>query len=113
MNLPEPGAPLTDRFIGLGINTIASAGNSSTPTCGSNAKLLLLVIYDDVRLNHDCFADIIVEHGVLLELKSIERILPVHRMQTLMCLRLSGCAVGLLMNFNGAMFKHGLRRFIP
>ena len=66
-----------------------------------------------MRRNHDCFADIVVEHGVLLELKSIERILPVHRMQTLMCLRLSGCAVGLLMNFNGAMFKDGLRHFIP
>jgi hypothetical protein len=34
-------------------------------------------------------------------------------MQTLMCLCLSGCAVGLLMNFNGAMFKDGLRHFIP
>jgi GxxExxY protein len=66
-----------------------------------------------VRLHHGCFADIIVEHSVLLELKSIERILPVHQMQTLTCLRLSGCAVGLLMNFNGAMFKDGLRHFIP
>jgi GxxExxY protein len=66
-----------------------------------------------VRRNHDYFADIIVENSVLLELKSSERILPVHQMQTLTCLRLSGCAVGLLMNFNGAMFKDGLRRFIP
>jgi GxxExxY protein len=66
-----------------------------------------------VRLNHGYFADIVVEHGVLLELKSIERILPAHQMQTLTCLRLSGCAVGLLMNFNGAMLKDGLRRFIP
>ena len=63
--------------------------------------------------NHAYFADVIVEHTVLLELKSIERILPVDEMQTLKYLRLSGCTIGVLMNFNSAMLKGGLRRFIP
>ena len=50
---------------------------------------------------------------VLLELKSVERILPVHEAQTRTYVRLSGCKVGLLMNFNAALLKDGLRRFIP
>ena len=70
------------------------------------------VIYEDMRLNCAYYADIIVAQSVILELKSVERILPVHEAQTLTYLRLSGCKVG-LMNFNSVMLKDGLRRFIP
>ena len=73
----------------------------------------LPIIYEDMRLNCAYYADIIVDQSVILELKSVERILPVHEAQTLTYLRLSGCKVGLLMNFNSAMLKDGLRRFIP
>lgn len=58
-------------------------------------------------------ADIIVDRTVLLELKSVERILPIHEAQTLTYLRLSGCGIGLLMNFNSVLLKDGLHRFIP
>jgi GxxExxY protein len=73
----------------------------------------LPVIYEDVRLKCAYCADIIVEQSVILELKSVERILPVHEAQMLTYLRLSGCEIGLLMNFNSVMLKDGLRRFIP
>jgi hypothetical protein len=43
----------------------------------------------------------------------VEHILPVHEAQTPMYLRLSGCKVGLLMNFNSVVLKDGLRRFNP
>ena len=59
------------------------------------------------------YGDVIVEQSVILELKSVERLLPVHEAQTLTYLRLSGCRIGLLMNFNSVMLKDGLRRFIP
>jgi GxxExxY protein len=72
----------------------------------------LPVIYEDVHLNCAYCADIIVEQSVILELKSVERILPVHEAQTLTYLRLSGCRIGLLVNFNSVMLKDGLRRFI-
>jgi PD-(D/E)XK nuclease superfamily len=49
---------------------------------------------------------------VKLEIKSIEHILPVHEVQLLTCLRLSSCAVGLLLNFNTNLLKDGLRRFV-
>jgi GxxExxY protein len=53
----------------------------------------LSVIYEDLRLNCAYYADIIVAQSVILELKSVERILPVHQAQTLTYLRLSGCKV--------------------
>ena len=73
----------------------------------------LAVVYEDMRLNIAYYADILVEQTVIIELKSVERILPVHEAQTLTYLRLSGCKVGLLMNFNSVVLKDGLRRFIP
>jgi len=57
-------------------------------------------------------ADLIVEKVVILEIKSIETILPVHEAQILTYLRLSGCHIGLLLNFNTKLLKNGLRRFI-
>ena len=73
----------------------------------------LSVIYEDMHLNGAYYADIIAERSVLVELKSVEHLLPVHDAQTLTYLRLSGCEVALLMNFNSVLLKNGLHRFIP
>jgi GxxExxY protein len=73
----------------------------------------LPIIYQDIRLDRAYQADIIVEQSVLLELKSVDTILPIHEAQTLTYLRLSDRNVALLMNFNSVLLKHGLRRFIP
>jgi GxxExxY protein len=54
-----------------------------------------------------------VARTVLVELKAVERILPVHEAQARTYLRLSGCQVALLMNFNSVLLKDSLRRFIP
>ncbi len=77
------------------------------------AEVPLAVIYENTRLNCGYVADIIVARTALLELKSVERILPVHEAQTLTYLRLSGCKVALLINFSNVLLKDGLRRFIP
>jgi GxxExxY protein len=55
-------------------------------------------------------ADIIVGNEVILELKSVEQILPLHEAQLLTYLRLSQCRVGLLLNFNTRSLKDGIRR---
>jgi GxxExxY protein len=55
-------------------------------------------------------ADIIVESKLLIELKSVERLAPVHGKQVLTYLRLANLPIGLLMNFGGETFKDGLRR---
>lgn len=72
----------------------------------------LPVIYEDLHLSPAYYADIIVERSTLLELKSVQHLLPVHQAQTLTYLRLSNCQVALLINFNSVMLKDGLRRFV-
>lgn len=122
-----PGAALTNRIIGLAIKVHRKLGPGLLESVYKHClcwelhhaglafqrEVPLPVAYEDVRLNAGYFADIIVEQAVLLELKSIEHILPVHEAQTLTYLRLSTCEIALLMNFNTAVLKHGLRRFIP
>ena len=66
--------------------------------------------YDGTHLDCGYRADIIVDNTVILELKSIEHILPVHEAQLLTYLRLSRCRIGLLFNFNTLSLRDGIRR---
>ena len=68
------------------------------------------VVYKDVKLDCGYRIDFVVEKKVVLELKAIEGILPVHQAQLLTYLRLSGLRVGLLINFNVPVLKDGIRR---
>ena len=68
--------------------------------------------YDGTILDCGYRADLIVGNQVILELKSVERISPLHEAQLLTYLRLTGCRVGLLLNFNTVAFKDGIRRRI-
>ncbi|MBS0644055.1 MAG: GxxExxY protein [Proteobacteria bacterium] len=70
----------------------------------------LPLIYKGVRLDCGYRADIIVGNDVLLEIKALEAILPVHEAQLLTYLRFSTCRVGLLLNFNVIALKQGIRR---
>ena len=73
-------------------------------------QAMLPLIYQGVRLPRGYRADIIVEDSVLLEIKSVEHILPVHVSQVLTYLRLGGYRIGLLINFNTKLLKDGLHR---
>jgi len=66
--------------------------------------------YEEIILEGVYRADLIVRGEVLLELKNIDRILPVHEAQLSTYLRLRSCKVGLLLNFNTASLKDGIRR---
>jgi len=56
--------------------------------------------------------DIVVERQLIIEIKAVEQLLPIHDAQMLTYLRLSGHRIALLMNFNSVTLKHGLRRFV-
>ena len=73
-------------------------------------QLDLPVAYKGLKLDCGYRMDVVVEDVVLVELKSIEQILPVHQAQLLTYLRLSGKKVGLLINFNVAVLKNGIIR---
>jgi GxxExxY protein len=70
----------------------------------------LPVTYKGLKLDCGYKLDVVVEEHVVLELKSIEQILPIHHAQLLTYLRLSGKRIGLLMNFNVAVLKNGIVR---
>jgi GxxExxY protein len=75
-------------------------------------ELPLPIVYKSVRLDSNYRLDIVVENKVLLELKSVERLLPIHEAQVLTYLKLGGIGTGLLMNFNTAVLRDGLRRLV-
>ena len=72
----------------------------------------LSLIYKEIRLDQGYRIDLFVEQRVIVELKVVEQIAPVHEAQVLSYLRFSGCKVGLLLNFNVKLLKDGIRRFI-
>ena len=56
--------------------------------------------------------DLVVEDALVVEIKAVEQLVPLHEAQMLTYLRLSGMRVGLLMNFNAVALRHGLRRLV-
>jgi GxxExxY protein len=60
---------------------------------------------------HVCI-DLLVESAVVVELKAVERLAPIHHAQVLTYLRLAGYPVGLLLNFNVRLLRHGMRRIL-
>jgi GxxExxY protein len=70
------------------------------------------IYYDQLRFDEGYRADLIVEKTVLLELKSVETLLPVHAKQVLTYIRLANLRLGYLLNFGEAQFKTGIKRLI-
>ena len=70
------------------------------------------IIYRSIRLDCGYRVDLLVEGKVIVEIKAIERLEPIHEAQLLSYLKLSGCKVGLLINFNVKILKSGIRRFV-
>ncbi|HQI87630.1 MAG TPA: GxxExxY protein [Anaerolineae bacterium] len=70
----------------------------------------LPLIYRDVKLDCGYRLDLFVNGKVIVEVKAIERLAPIHKAQLLSYLKLSGCKVGLLINSNGLVLKEGIHR---
>ena len=72
----------------------------------------LPVIYDGVKLDVGYRLDMLVEDCVIVELKAVETILPIHEAQLLSYLKLSGLKVGLLINFHVPILTQGVKRMV-
>jgi GxxExxY protein len=70
------------------------------------------ILYDNIRFDEAFRSDIVVNEKVIIELKSVEVLVPVHAKQLLTQLRLSGLKLGLLINFGEAHLKNGIKRII-
>ena len=70
------------------------------------------VVYEEVRIHTGFHADLLVEDQVIVEIKAVEAIAPVHNKQLLTYLKLADKRLGLLINFNVALIKHGITRIV-
>lgn len=76
------------------------------------SQIELPVIYEDVRIDVGYRIDMLVNDSVIIELKAVERILPVHEAQLISYLKLGHKNVGLLINFNVSHLKDGIKRMV-
>lgn len=75
-------------------------------------QLMVPVVYDGLKFDEGFRVDLLVEEDVVVELKAVEQLLPVHEAQLLTYLKLLRRRVGLLINFNTPKLKEGIRRFV-
>ncbi len=70
------------------------------------------VIWNDIQMEIGFRADLILENKVIIELKSVETLLPIHHKQLLTYLKLTNLKLGLLINFNESLLKNGIKRIV-
>jgi GxxExxY protein len=116
--------PLTERIIGFAIEVHRGLGpgllESAYEEClcyelarhdiPFKRQVQCPVVYKGVQLDCGYRLDLVVADQVIVELKAIERFLPIHEAQLLTYLRLTGLRTGLLLNFNTAVMRNGIRR---
>jgi GxxExxY protein len=73
---------------------------------------LIPVVYKEVRLDCGFRADLLVGDRVVVEIKAVDRLMPVHDAQMLTYLKLTGCKLGLLLNFNVQKLRDGIKRLV-
>jgi len=121
---PTPDADLTYRIIGLAMRVHSHLGPGllesayqrclcyelSQATIPFESRVHLPIRYHEIEIESAYQADIIVCGKIILELKSVEQLHPLHEAQLLTYLRMSGCRTGLLINFNTLSLTEGIRR---
>ena len=70
------------------------------------------VVYEGVRIDTGFYADRVVEDKVIVEIKAVETVAPVHKKQLLTYLKLADKRLGLLINFNAVLIKAGITRIV-
>ena len=117
---------ITDRIIGAAIDVHRALGpgllESTYEAClafelrerGLECKrqLKIPIVYKSIRLAGGYRADLLVNSAVIVEVKSVEKVDPIHIAQLITYLKLSGCKVGLLLNFKVERLVDGIRRVI-
>ncbi|HUN96653.1 MAG TPA: GxxExxY protein [Bradyrhizobium sp.] len=126
MSTAEVIDPLSRRIIGFAIEVHRQLGpgllESAYEDCfcyelkqadiAFERQVPLPIVYKSVRLDCGYRLDVVVECCLTIELKTVERLLPIHEAQLLTYLKLSRIKAGLLMNFNSVVLKDGLRRLV-
>ena len=77
-----------------------------------SSQVGLPIIYDGIQIDLGYRLDLLVEDAVIVELKAVKELIPLHEAQLLSYLKLSGFQLGLLINFNVVCLKHGIKRMV-
>jgi GxxExxY protein len=123
-SFPDLGARLTQKIIGAGIKVHQALGPGLLENVYEEClaiqfqkdgvaferQKILPVVYDGVQLDLSYKADFIIENQIILELKAVEKVLPIHEAQLLTYMKLSKKNLGLLLNFNTVLLKDGIKR---
>lgn len=122
----HPTNPISERVIGAAIEVHRQLGpgllESSYHTClcrelelreiSHQSQVALPLEYKGVQLAKGYVIDLLVEDCLIVEIKSAEKLLPIHSSQLMTYMRLRGLSSGLLINFNVDSLLHGLRRLL-
>ncbi len=115
---------VTEKIIGCAINVHRALGpgllESTYEVClvheiskaglDVRSQVALPVVYDGIKLEAGYRIDLLVEDSVIVELKAVDSIHPIHEAQVISYLKLSGKKIGLLINFNVKLLKNGIKR---
>jgi GxxExxY protein len=126
MSLEAERDPLTERIIGAAIEIHRALGpgllESAYEIClaydlaqmglEAQRQLPLPLVYKSIKLDQAYRLDLVVERSVVVELKTVEKLLPIHQAQLLTYLKLGGYKIGLLLNFQSAVLKDGIKRVV-
>ncbi|MBW1824776.1 MAG: GxxExxY protein [Deltaproteobacteria bacterium] len=126
MNKVERLNKITETIIGVAINVHRALGpgllESAYEACmvydlaQAGLKIEqqkpLPIVYRGVKLECAYRLDLMVENEVIVEIKSVEKLLPIHQAQLMSYLKLSDCKVGLLINFNVKILRNGIKRVV-
>lgn len=126
MEIPKQYGQLTEQIIGAAMRVHTQLGpgllESAYEACLEfelrdrglevERQKPLPVIYREVQVDCGYRLDLLVENSVVVELKSVETLARIHVAQVLSYLKLSGCYVGLLINFNVVHLREGIRRIV-
>jgi GxxExxY protein len=118
--------PISEKAIGAAIEVHRHLGpgllESSYHTClcrelqlrqiAYHSQVALPIEYKGVQIARGYVIDLLVEDSLIVEIKSVDKLLPIHSSQLMTYMRLQGVSSGLLMNFNVAILPHGIRRIL-
>ena len=125
MDADDPTVPLTRQIIGAAISVHREVGpgllESAYHACLEyelshqnlrfRSQVLVPIVYRGIRVDRGYRVDLLVEESVILEVKAVETLPPIAAAQLITYLKLTGCPVGLLLNFNVTSMRQGIRRF--
>jgi GxxExxY protein len=118
--------PVSERVIGAAIEVHRHLGpgllESSYQAClcrelelreiPHHSQVALPLVYKGIQIARGYVIDLLIEDSLIVEIKSVDKLLPIHSAQLMTYMRLLGVSSGILMNFNVAALPHGIRRIL-